>query len=81
MGLAIHYALMLIAHDYNQQINYLYKFSSKSPSKINLDPGRVTEDAIVSINLKYIQQQIQTYTNYSCAYGKTVGKVSYGSVL
>ena len=56
MGLAIHYALMLIAHDYNQQINYLYKFSSKNPSKIKLDPGRVTEDAIVSIDLKYIQQ-------------------------
>jgi hypothetical protein len=41
VGLAIHYALMLIAHDYNQQINFLYKFSSKNSSKIKLDPGKV----------------------------------------
>lgn len=72
---------MLIAHDYNKEIAYLYKFSTKSPSKIKLDPCRVTPEVLVSINLKYIQQQIQTYTNYCCTYGKTVGKVSYGSVL
>lgn len=72
---------MLIAHEYNINIAYLYKFSTKTPSKIKIDPGRVTPEVLISINLRYIQQQIQNYTNYSTVYGKTVGKISYGSVV
>lgn len=80
-GLAIHYALMLIASDYNKQLAYLYKLSSKAPALVRVDPGNVTANLLVKIDLKFVRDKINTYTSYGCRYGKTVGKAAYGAVL
>lgn len=49
---------MLIANDYNKQLAYLYKLSSKAPAPVRIDPGKVSPGLLVQIDQKFIQKKI-----------------------